>query len=216
MVKKGDVVARLDAELQRIQVRLMCLQASNDIEIKSNEMRLHFRKTESARVRELFRKKVTSKRNLGEANVERDLARFAVSSARMNKQIAIANLKQAEAQLRRRTIKSPIDGIVTEISLVIGELAHEQAPIIKIAEMHPLYVSVFLPIRLYGQIEIGTKAEVRPEDPIKGTYLAKVTVVDKMFDAASRTFGIRLEPLNKNYAIPGGLRWKINFQSDGA
>jgi multidrug efflux pump subunit AcrA (membrane-fusion protein) len=36
-------------------------------------------------------------------------------------------------------------------------------------------------------------------------------VVDKVIDAASNTFGVRLELENPDYAIPGGIRCNINF-----
>jgi hypothetical protein len=41
---------------------------------------------------------------------------------------------------------------------------------------------------LHGQIRAGSKAEVRPEQPVGGIYSAIVTVVDRVLDAASGTF----------------------------
>jgi hypothetical protein len=55
------------------------------------------------------------------------------------------------------------------------------------------------------------KAEVQPEEPIGGTYPATVTVVDRVLDAASGTFGARLEIYNPNNKLPAGLKCKIRF-----
>jgi hypothetical protein len=38
-----------------------------------------------------------------------------------------------------------------------------------------------------------------------------VTVVDRVFDAASSTFGVRLELPNPDYSLPAGLRCRIRF-----
>jgi hypothetical protein len=46
-----------------------------------------------------------------------------------------------------------------------------------IAEIDPLYVKVFVPVRHYRELQAGTNAEVMPEEPIGGLHRAKVTVV---------------------------------------
>jgi multidrug efflux pump subunit AcrA (membrane-fusion protein) len=38
-----------------------------------------------------------------------------------------------------------------------------------------------------------------------------VTVVDRVVDAASGTFGVRLEVPNPNYRLPAGLKCKARF-----
>ena len=40
-------------------------------------------------------------------------------------------------------------------------------------------------------------------------YAAKVSVIDRVIDAASGTFRVRLELRNPNHAIPAGLRCRI-------
>ena len=65
--------------------------------------------------------------------------------------------------------------------------------------------------RYFGRIKIGMTADVRPEAPIDGVFKAKVTVVDKVIDAASSTFGVRLEIPNRDLALPAGLRCNVEF-----
>jgi hypothetical protein len=40
---------------------------------------------------------------------------------------------------------------------------------------------------------------------------AEVAVVDHVFDAASRTFRVRLILPNEDYALPAGLRCSVRF-----
>jgi multidrug efflux pump subunit AcrA (membrane-fusion protein) len=56
----------------------------------------------------------------------------------------------------------------------------------------------------------GAKATVRPEAP-SGKFVATVTTVDSMIDAASGTFGVRLELPNPGLRIPAGAKCKIAF-----
>lgn len=92
-----------------------------------------------------------------------------------------------------------------------GEYAYEQAPVMTVAEIDPLHVEVYVPVDHYGSIETGMTSEVRPQEPIGGTYDAEVTTVDRVFDAASGTFGVRLELPNPDYELPAGVRCRVRF-----
>ena len=96
----------------------------------------------------------------------------------------------ADGLLRQRQIVSPVNGVVIERTLGEGEYVNDQAHILTIAQMDPLRVEIFLPISVYGQVKVG---EVMPEAPVSGSYYAKIVVVDQVFDAASKTIGVRLE-----------------------
>jgi multidrug efflux pump subunit AcrA (membrane-fusion protein) len=45
-----------------------------------------------------------------------------------------------------------------------------------------------------------------------GEYSATVTIVDRVTDAASGTLRVRLEVLNPDLSLPGGLRCTVRFQ----
>jgi len=55
--------------------------------------------------------------------------------------------------------------------------------------------------------------EVFPE--IGGRYIAHVTAVDSVFDAASATIGVRLELPNPGNDIPAGLTCQVRFAGVG-
>jgi len=57
------------------------------------------------------------------------------------------------------------------------------------------------------------KTEVIIDEPIGGTYVAEVDVVDKVMDAASSTFGVRLKLPNPDAQIPSGVRCVVRFSS---
>jgi membrane fusion protein (multidrug efflux system) len=134
-----------------------------------------------------------------------------VQTARMEHEIAQVDYAQARSSLERRSIRSPVDGVVVDLTMTPGEYVHEQATVITIAEMDPLYVEMFMPVSQYGSVLSGMRAEVRPEEPIGGLYTAEVAVVDNVFDAASRTFRVRLVLPNEGFALPAGLRCTVTF-----
>jgi hypothetical protein len=95
---------------------------------------------------------------------------------------------------------------------VPGEYRNEQSPILTLAQIDPLRVEVFISTSHYGRIHTGSKAEVRPEQPVGGAYTAVVTVVDRVLDAASGTFGVRLSLPNPDFLLPAGIPCKVLFE----
>jgi multidrug efflux pump subunit AcrA (membrane-fusion protein) len=81
----------------------------------------------------------------------------------------------------------------------------------KIACINPLYVEVVVPVSRLGSIRENMRAQVKPEAPMGGSYGAGVVIVDKVIDAASGTFGVRLELPNPEHRIPPGLKCRVRF-----
>jgi hypothetical protein len=61
-------------------------------------------------------------------------------------------------------------------------------------------------------VKQGQKATVMPEPPVGGRYDTTVALVDKVVDAASGTFGVRLELRNRKSEIPAGVRCRVQFR----
>ncbi len=60
----------------------------------------------------------------------------------------------------------------------------------------------------------GMIATIVPELPQYGEQTATVTIVDKVIDAASSTFGVRLRLPNAEQQMPSGLRCLVRFDID--
>lgn len=211
LVTAGQIVARLDSELEKVSAELARVRAESQVDVESSRARLKFRQSEAARMEELHTKAIVSTKSMDEAAVERRLAEFAVKSAELEKRTARLEYRHAQARLDRRNIRSPVDGVVVERNMAVGEFAHEQSPVMTIAQIDPLNVEVFVPIGLYGSVAVGMPAEVEPEAPIGGSYRARVTVVDRVFDTASGTFGVRLALPNPEGRLPAGLKCQVRF-----
>jgi multidrug efflux pump subunit AcrA (membrane-fusion protein) len=70
---------------------------------------------------------------------------------------------------------------------------------------------VFVPVALLGKVAVGMRVQVVPEAPANTPRWANITVVDKVVDAASGTFGVRLEIPNPNNQLAAGLKCKVRF-----
>ena len=211
VISKGQVLAILESEVEKVAVELARVRAERHATIKARRETVEFMKRELDRIADLVEKKLVPEQEKDKAETELALAKFQLQEEEENMHIAETELKRAREALRRRTIHSPIDGVVMEHLLSAGELVEYQTRIIKIAQIVPLNVEVIIPVEFYNRIDLGMEAEVTPHVPGITTRSARVVAVDPVVDAASNTFGVQLELPNEDQSVPGGIRCEIRF-----
>lgn len=182
-VKKGQIIARLKSGVEKASVNLA-------------RARVEFGQRKAKRNEELYKKQLLSLHEKDELETEIQRAQL--------------ELAEAEERLKLRTIQSTIDGVVVKRSGAAGEYVGE-ASFVTIAKIDPLNVEVIVPAAFFGAIKKGSTAQVQLEPPIGGSYPAKVVIIDRVIDAASGTFGVRLELPNPELRLPAGLKCRVVF-----
>ena len=183
LVKKGQILARLKAGPEKAW-------------LESARANVEFLQRKKDRNVELAKKQLISAHENDELVTEFRKAELV--------------LTEVQEKLKMRTIESTIDGVVTERLMAPGDYVGE-TPILKLASLDPLKIEVIVPVRRFGSARVGMKAEVRPESPVGGVYHGKVTVVDKVIDAASSTFVVRVDIPNPGLKVPSGLKCRVRF-----
>ncbi len=210
LVKEGQVLAELESSMERDAVVVARVRAEMEAAIKSNQVRIDFGERRLKRTEDIFKEGGIAEKDVDEAATSKILAELGLLEAKENRRLAEEEMKRATDALALRAVRSPITGVVMQRFLSPGELVKE-APILKLAQIDPLYVEVIAPVAMLGKIRVGMQADVMPEAPVGGVQVARVKVVDPVVDAASGTFGVRLELPNPGYRLPAGLKCKIRF-----
>jgi len=183
VVKKDQIVATLKSDVELVK-------------LKAGQENFNLSKVEQKRSVELFKDGVITLSEKEQADHEAKLNQLEV--------------EHAQANLELRKIRSPIDGVVVDRYLMPGEYI-EDKPILKLAQLNPLRVEVVAPVTYFGRIKTGVHAQIKTEYGSFENLVAEVVVVDKVVDAASGTFGIRLELQNEDNQVPGGLKCTVRF-----
>ena len=182
-VKRGQVVATLKSDVEQVK-------------LKASKETLNLSRVEQKRARDLYRENALTLSEKEQSDHDVALNELEVESA-------VANLEL-------RKIRSPIDGVVADRYLMPGEFI-EDNPLLKLAQLDPLRVEVVAPVAYFGRVQPGMHAQVKTEFGSFENLVAEVVVVDRVIDAASGTFGIRLELQNKDNRVPGGLKCTVRF-----
>jgi membrane fusion protein (multidrug efflux system) len=182
-ITKGQVIAKLNSDIE---------EAASELAMA----RVEFGKRKVLRNEDLYKKELISIHDKDEMETELRISEL--------------QLREAQKKLEIRTIRSTVDGVVVERFLSPGEYVGED-PIMRVACIDPLYVEVVVPAERFGMINRNDKAEVILDIPKPRKYNANVIIVDRVIDAASGTFGVRLILPNPDYLLPAGLRCKVKF-----
>lgn len=212
IVKKGQVVAKLESSLEKITLRFAEARVNMTGDIDAKRAALEYVLRQRDRITELYDAKTISFNDKDKADTDVRLAETELQVALDNQRLMQIERDRAARRLELRSIRSPVDGVIVEILLVPGESVDDRTrEIIVIAEVNPLNVEIILPAEQFGTVQVGTPAEVTPLLPGEPVRQTEVSVIDRTIDAASETFGVQLQLDNADYAIPGGIRCDIEF-----
>jgi len=216
MVERGDFVTRgqpvalLNSDVERAHLASAKLKAEANADLKGAASNREFTRKKKLRTEDLYKKNFVSQQASDQAATEDQLADMKLRQAQEQQRVALQEYALAQAQLAQRTIRSPLSGVVVERYLSDGERIEEK-PVLKVATIDPLRVEVIVPAAYFAKIKTGMSAMVKPEVSEAEPRGAKVIVVDRVIDAASNSFRVRLELPNPGYQLPPGLRCKVDF-----
>ncbi len=210
-VQPGDVVARLESTVEEANVALAKAQADADEAVRAQQTRLALAEADLARSKKLAVSGSVSVSKVQELEATVEIAKRDLDTEQRKTLLAKIELQRQQALLDRQSIRSPIKGFVADQSLRAGEFVRQDSPIMTIVQIDPLFVETYVPVALWGKITVGSQGSVVLDQPDRQSRNAQVTVVDRMFDAASGTFGVRLELPNPDDLIPADQRCQVDF-----
>ncbi|MEP3562668.1 MAG: efflux RND transporter periplasmic adaptor subunit [Marinobacter sp.] len=210
LVKKGAVIVELESSVERASLELARARANQNTAIELREESARFGTLTQKREQALLRKSAISQHEWDKTKTEARIAELQVQQEQDNKAIAELEYRRAQLVLEQRRIRSPVEGVVMERFKAVGEFVEDE-PVARVAQLNPLHVEVIVPVDYLGHIVPGMQADVRTGLANSGPYRATVERVDRVADAASGTYGVRLSLPNPDYKIPAGLRCQLNF-----
>jgi len=189
LIKKGQILVALESSLEQAALQKVEAMMTFDGEIRLQQTQLSFAKRVYQRIKTLT---AISAHDKDQAATKIILTEYRLKKARENNTLAKLEVKKARALLARRSIKSPISGVVVERYVSPGEYVKSQ-PLLKVAQINPLRVEVIVPAQMFGRITSGMSAAIIPE-------------------SASNTFGVRLELPNGKHQLPAGIKCLVRFK----
>jgi len=208
-VDKGDALVLLSSGVEAAGVDAARSRASIDAEIRAAEANAQLANQRHTRTANLVSEGFVAAQAAEQTRAERDVALQKLAQARGQQTVQRRELGQVQAQLAQRTLRSPFRGVVIERFVNPGERVDDK-PLLRLAQLDPLRVELVLPANRWGSVAAGDRVGVTPELPGAVPLTARVTHIDKVIDASSNTFRVRLALPNPDDKVPAGARCKVD------
>lgn len=205
-VTQGQVVGKLDTSVEEAQLALDRYRATSTTQVEAAKADLVWNMRELARRQKLASNMWSKINDVDESATKVEQDKIAIHKAEDDLKIAELEAARSEAQYNLKLIRSPVNGVVSDIKLMPGEFIYETTPIMTVAQIDPLNVELVVPAERYRSVKSGMTVELRLLPPVDLTVHARVDVVDPLIDAASNTFRVRLALPNPGNVIPAGVR----------
>jgi RND family efflux transporter MFP subunit len=208
-VKRGQTLVTLDTSVEQAALASARFRAVMEGQTKAAQARLSHAAERLQRRETLQQQQYISAQDRDDAAADTRVAEADLLEARDNRELARLEAARLAAEVSRRVLLSPFNGVVTDRLQNPGELAQSgdnSQAILKLAQIDPLRVDVVLPVSKYGKVKLGDTVEIQPEPPFNTRFKAVVKVVDRVVDSASGTFTVRLEVPNPKGELPVGVK----------
>lgn len=128
-----------------------------------------------------------------------------VSAARSQVAQAEAALRQLETQRENLVVTAPIDGTVLSRHAGEGEIVAAGAPILTLAELHEVWVRLYIPLPQLGAITLGQRADVTTDALPGRTFAGRVTEIAQQAEFTPSNVQTREERVKLVFAVKVAL-----------
>lgn len=187
-VEKDQVIAKLDSATEEIAVERA--RAERDDAVAKAE-----------RIRQLRSSNAATQVQLTDAEL-----------AQRNAELS---LHDTEVALERRTITSPISGIVGILPIEAGNYVTSQSSIATIDDRSSILVDFYVPERFAAAIKIGAPITATPMANPDNRYDGSVSAIDNRIDEKSRTLWVQATIANPSDSLRAGMAFQIGMQFAG-
>ncbi len=192
VVKAGQVLARMDSsdiEAQLLEARAATEEAEQQLDqavalLSQRKSELTLAEQEYERSRILGKKGFTTLEKVDQRNAARLAAQAALKSAeagikraKAGIKAAIARVSRLEENLKDYVLTTPVSGRVQYRLAQPGEIIGAGGKIITILDLSDVYMTIFLPTRDAGKLEIGAQARIVPDAASQYVVPANVSFV---------------------------------------
>ena len=187
IVKKDQVLATLDGDRLRL-------------ELSESEARLRKMQRDFARNQELQAKGLIS---IGDfEKIQYDMEALEASY----------NLARLELDYTR--IRAPIDGVISERYIKLGNTIKTGDQVYRVTSLDPLVAYMFIPEREFRQITAGQPVQISIDAVPGEIFTASVTRVSPIVDPDTGTFKITIEMPGEDRRVKPGMFGRMNIIYD--
>jgi RND family efflux transporter MFP subunit len=205
-VQKGQLVGSLDCDALLVAKQIAKLNMESHGRLDAAAAERDLRKSRLEKLQALRIKGHASQEEVNRASADADIAEANVLSAREQLAVDALEFKRAEALIERRTLRSPMDGVVTRIFHEEREYVMSSAPtVMTVVQLDPLRVVFSIPLAQSTKLAAGQTVPLTLPD-LNLTTEGTIEFVSPVVDAESGTVRVKVLLPNAKGEYRAGIR----------
>jgi len=214
-VTRGQVLGGLDEEVVRANLDVAQKAKEARGRLVSAEEELAFQTENLRKIRQLIERRHASAEELARTETQQRIAEAQVLAIREELELKSAEYTRTEAMLLEKQIRSPIDGMVTQIYKDVGEFISASSPVvIKVVKLDVLLVQFAVPANAASEFKAGRTVPLS----IGSEHAKAVGVIEfvsPIKDPQSNTVRLRLRIDNRQGQFSSGDTCWLALTSSG-
>ena len=201
-IKAGGLLANLNEEVLAASLAVAKETTESGGAIKSARAELQMQQERFGKLQGLFDRRHASQIELDRARTQLEIAEAKVESVEDDLRVKKLEMRRIEAQLEQRRLRTPIDGVVTEIFKDEGEFVSPADPkVMTVVQLNPLRVIFSVPQEEISRLQVDDTVSVE----INGEEVDRtVEFVSPTADAQSGTSRVKIQIDNEDLSLASG------------
>jgi RND family efflux transporter MFP subunit len=208
-VKKGTPLAKLDTrEIEAVSQKAQAALEMAKANLLQAEVAANRAAREWERAQRLKEAGLITQQNLEDAQTEQLAAAARIAAAQAQKAAAEKDFRQAQTRFSKAVITSPMDGVVSQRNVNLGDLVGEMGSpriMFQIVDNRLLDLTVTVPSNEMGKLKLGQPLAFSSDAFPGKTFSGRVTFINPAVDAADRSVKVMAEVRNDPEVLKAGL-----------
>ncbi len=214
VVKRGDVILELESTPERLEVARRKLVALSKVELDTAEARMETSKLDLEATRKLYKNTGSiSKEEMMEKELEFKIAKAEYENFKISEERESIEYEIAQAELEKRIIRAPFDGVVAKIYFQEGENCSPQEPLVRVVNTEVCrfvgYVNVLASSGLKQGVAVSVFAENTPDQ----VYSGYVEHISPVIDPSSGLQELKVVFPNEKASVCPGVNATVSLSN---
>ncbi len=201
-ISRGKPLVTIDPERNKLSL------VAKEAQAAQAEAEAVLAEKEFARVDDLFKQEILSERSLDQAAAE-------VTRARERQKQLEAERDQLKLDVAKCVVRAPYSGYTVRQLVQIGEWVSPGTPVYGMVDLAVIKVTVDLPERHFGQVEIGSPVSIFVSGDATTPIIGKVTGIVPQASESTHTFPVIVSVENGKGRLGGGMLVKATVSLKG-
>ncbi len=215
-VEAGQPLVKLDDELVKAALEIAKQNLASRGVLNSAEAELRLHSSRAEKFETLVRGGNARPEELEKAQMEKAVSAARVQSAQETLAVRKLELERTQLELERKTVRSPLKGVVTKLHREVGEFVSPTDPVVvTVVQLDPLLATFSLKPAQAGQLQAGRPVQVQFA-AAESSVNAEVELVAPVTDARSGTVRVKVRIPNPNGDCRSGDRCTLLLSNRSA